>query len=139
MKITQEADYALRVVLYLSNLGYGKKVEAKVMSDAEKIPLRFLLKLLRKLIKADIIKSYRGKSGGYSLNKHPKSITLKDVVEAIDGPICINRCLKDPSLCNANKHGKCMVHNALCKIQKVIEEEFEKVTFEDIITQNKAL
>lgn len=133
MRITQEADYGLRVVLYLSKLGYGEKIEAKVISEQESIPLRFLLKLLRKLTHTGIIKSYRGVNGGYALNKLPEDITLKNVIEAIDGPICVNRCMEDPSFCNANKVGKCLVHKALNKVQKSLQEELESITFKDMI------
>jgi len=49
MRLTQEGDYALRVVLFLFKFGKGQRVEAKVISQHEKIPQRFLLKLLRKL------------------------------------------------------------------------------------------
>lgn len=135
MKITQEADYALRVILHLSKLGYGEKVEARIISEEEELPLRFLLKLLRKLKKAGIVTSFRGVKGGYALNKQPKDINLKDVIEAIDGPICINRCIYDPKYCNAGKNGNCQIHKALCKIQRSLANELEAVDFQDILEQ----
>ncbi|EJP6471688.1 Rrf2 family transcriptional regulator [Clostridium sporogenes] len=135
MKITQEADYALRVILHLSKLGYGEKVEARIISEEEELPLRFLLKLLRKLKKAGIVTSFRGVKGGYALNKQPKDINLKDVIEAIDGPICINRCIYDPKYCNAGKNGNCQIHKTLCKIQKKLVNELEAVDFQDILEQ----
>lgn len=137
MKITQEADYALRVILHLSKLGYGEKVEARVISENEELPLRFLLKLLRKLTKARIVISYRGVKGGYALNKEPKDINLKDVIEAIDGPICINRCIYNPEYCNAGKNGNCEIHRSLCKIQKKLANELEAVNFQNILDENK--
>lgn len=135
MKITQEADYALRVILHLSKLGYGEKVEARIISEEEQLPLRFLLKLLRKLTKAGIVTSFRGVKGGYALNKQPKDINLKDVIEAIDGPICINRCIYDPAYCNAGKNGNCQIHKTLCKIQKKLANELEAVDFQSILEQ----
>lgn len=137
MKITQEVDYALRVVLYLSKLGYGTKIEAKVISQQENIPLRFLLKLLRKLKQASIINSFRGVTGGYALAKLPKDITLKDVVEAIDGPIYVNRCLYDPSLCNLNRTNHCEMHETLNRVQQKLLYELEAISFEDIMNNNK--
>lgn len=133
MKITQEADYAFRVVFYLSKLGYGEKIEAKVISEEENIPLRFLLKLLRKLTQANIIKSYRGVNGGYSLNQMPEDISFKDVIEAIDGPIYINRCLYNPEECNLNRTPKCEIHNALDKVQSKLVTELKGITFKDIL------
>lgn len=133
MRITQEADYALRVVLFLANLGYGEKIDAKTISEREVIPLRFLLKLLRKLTNSGILISYRGVNGGYSLNREPKYITLKDVVEAIDGPIYVNRCLYDKEFCTAKRNGRCPVHNALSKVQQSINKELEKINFESLV------
>lgn len=136
MRITQEADYGFRVILYLSKLGYGEKIEAKAISKDENIPLRFLLKLLRKLTQADIIKSYRGVNGGYALNQMPENITLKDVISAIDGPIYINRCLYDPNHCNLKRSHSCGVHNALATVQIKLIRELESINFKDILDGN---
>ena len=133
MKITQEADYGLRVVIYLCKLGYGEKVESKVISEKEGIPLRFLLKLLRKLIQVGILKSYRGVNGGYAINKLPEHISLKDVIEAIDGPICVNRCVIEPSFCNLNMSGVCIVHRAMTKVQKNLNAELQSINFKQLV------
>jgi Rrf2 family iron-sulfur cluster assembly transcriptional regulator len=132
MRITQEADYGLRVVLYLSKLEYGSKIDAGTIAETEGLPLRFLLKLLRKLIASGIMKSYRGINGGYSLNKLPEEITLRAVIEAIDGPICVNRCMIDPQYCNANKGTKCEIHRALGGVQQNLVTQLEKVNFKDL-------
>lgn len=132
MKITQEADYGLRVVLYLSKLEQGAKIDAATISEHEGLPLRFLLKLLRKLIASGIIKSFRGVNGGYSLNKLPEEITLKDVIESINGPIYVNRCMIDPAYCNANKGNRCEIHRALGGIQESLVSKLQAVNFKDL-------
>lgn len=128
MKITQEADYALRVVLTLSHME-SDRLEAKVIAEQEAIPLRFLLKLLRKLNKANITKSYRGSNGGYALAKEPKDINLRQVIEAIDGPIYVNRCLLDPDACSAKKSNHCVIHHTLNSIRDHLVEDLERVNF----------
>lgn len=132
MKITQESDYALRVVLFLSKKDGSEKVEAKTISESENIPLRFLLKLLRKLTVAGILNSYRGVGGGYTMAKAPAYISLFDVVEAIDGPIYVNRCLYDKTLCNLNRSDTCDVHHALGKIQNRLVEDLKSINFSNI-------
>ena len=129
MNITQEADYAIRAVLILSKEGEGKKLDAKTIAERGNIPLRFLLKLLRKLIKVEVIHSYRGVNGGYALHKHSKDINLREVIEAIDGPISINRCIIDIEFCNAKNTEKCAVNKELKRIQTILLKELEKVTF----------
>lgn len=132
MKITQEADYALRVVLFLSRMEVGAKVEAKVIAEKENIPLRFLLKLLRKLNAATITKSYRGAHGGYALAKEPRDINLRQVIEAIDGPIYVNRCLLDPKACSAGKTNNCTVHKTLNHIRDNLVRDLESTTFDSL-------
>lgn len=133
MRITQEGDYALRVVRYLFLYGNCRRVEAKVISEQENIPLRFLLKLLRKLVAAGVIKSYRGSGGGYVAQNQPKDITLRQVIEAIEGPININRCLLNPDLCNLKRAETCDIHKALGGIQLKLIKELDSVNFEQII------
>lgn len=132
MNINQESDYAFRIILMLCKEGLDNKLDAKSLSEQGSIPLRFLLKLTRKLTQAGIVKSYRGVNGGYAITKKPKDITLKDVVEAIQGPIIINRCVYDEKACSANKTGHCSIHKALCNIQNTMLNELSKVNFEQL-------
>ncbi|BBB90173.1 MAG TPA: Rrf2 family transcriptional regulator [Methylomusa anaerophila] len=136
MRISQEADYAIRVVLYLSQLEYGEIVGAKTIADNEAISLRFLLKLLPKLIKSGIIQSFRGIKGGYALAKPPEQINLKAVIEAIDGPICMNRCLYDPEYCNKHYTAHCKAHQVLSKVNEVLVAELERINFLSILKQD---
>jgi Rrf2 family protein len=137
MKITQEADYGLRVVLFLSKLNYGEKIEARSIAEQEHVPIRFLLKILRKLTHAGIINSYRGVNGGYSLNMTPNEISLKDVIEIIDGPIYVNRCTYDESFCTANRTSVCEVHKAMVEVQSVLSDILSKKNFADLIDKKQ--
>jgi Rrf2 family protein len=92
MRITQEADYALRIILLLSNS--ESVVSAKTISDNVSVPLRFTLKILSKLVGGGLVQSYKGAKGGYELKRPAGEISLLDVIEAIDGKIAINRCLE---------------------------------------------
>jgi Rrf2 family protein len=132
MNINQESDYAFRLVLMLSKEGIENRLDAKSLSEKGNIPLRFLLKLTRKLTQSGIVKSFRGINGGYALAKAPKDITLRDVVEAIQGPIIVTRCVYDKEACSANKMGHCSIHRALTDIQSTMVEKLEKVNFENL-------
>jgi Rrf2 family transcriptional regulator, iron-sulfur cluster assembly transcription factor len=133
MRITQEGDYALRVLLYLYKHGIGKRVEAKVISESENVPLRFLLKLLRKLAGAGIVNSYRGTGGGYAIEKPPSQVTMRQVIEAIEGPIYVNKCLLDEQSCSVNRAKTCEVHRALQKFQDKLLTEMDDLSFEQIL------
>ena len=79
MFITLEADYAVRIVSVLCR--EKDKMDAKTISNDACVTLRFALKILRKLVAADIVKSYKGTQGGYIINKDPAQLTLKDVLD----------------------------------------------------------
>lgn len=129
MRITQETDYALRMIDYLS-CSEEEVVGASTLSEELKIPIRFALKILRKLNIYGITKALRGVNGGYYLNKNPQDINYKMVVEAIEGEIYINKCLQDPACCSRNMVGsECPINNNLRKIQDKVNEELEKYTF----------
>jgi len=130
MRLNQATDYAMRAVLYLSGLPYGQVVEAKLIAEEEKIPMRFLLKILRLLTKEEIVESHRGVNGGYALARHPSKITMLDVVEAIEGPITVNRCLYAPEECNKNFSKHCPVHKALFELQKSMAEHLKRYNFQ---------
>lgn len=133
MKITQESDYAMRIVLYLSKLGVGKRIEAKVISEAEGVTLRFTLKILRKLTHKGIVASFRGIHGGYALSKEPEDITMRDVIEAVEGEIFINRCLNSKESCNIKKGNTCTVHRELSRIQRNMLDDLSSVTFRKLM------
>ena len=137
MKITQESDYAMRIVLFLSRLGVGTKIEAKAISEAEGVSLRFTLKILRKLTQKGIINSFRGVHGGYALGKNPQEITMKDVIEAVEGEIYINRCLNSRENCNVQRGNVCTVHKELARIQRRLLEDLSSVTFKKLMEEKQ--
>src|SRR5512135_1502464 len=98
MQITRETDYAIRCVYYLA----GKKSGVTMVDEISKemnIPKSFLAKILQKLAKASLVKSYRGVKGGFELSRAPEEISLLGVIEAIQGPVAMNICALDSSLC----------------------------------------
>lgn len=133
MRVTQESDYALRVIIYLYEIGIGRRVEARVIAEKENIPLRFLLKLLRKLAAANIIRSYRGSGGGYAIEKQPSEISVREVIEVVEGPIYVNKCLGDSTQCNLNRTSTCHIHRALQMVQDKLLANLDNLTFEQII------
>ena len=78
MQLTQATDYAFRTVQHLTAAETGAIVRAQSIAEREEIPLRFLLKIMRSLTQAGIIKSYRGVEGGYALARPPEQITLRN-------------------------------------------------------------
>lgn len=134
MQITQASDYAMRAVFNLARRKPGSIVDAKVISEEENIPLRFLLKIFRSLIQAGIVKSYRGVNGGYALLIEPKDISMLQVVEAVEGPIRLNKCLVSPEQCSLHTNSKeCCFHAAWAEIQKDTIQKMKEYTFDKFL------
>ncbi len=132
MIINQATDYGFRAVCYLAQQPQGEVVEAHTIAQNIVVPIRFLLKIMPSLIKAGIVKSQRGVGGGYMLARAPQEITLLNVLEAIEGPIRLNRCLIDPDYCSRNAAAYCEIHDALADIQKKLSQEFDRYNFADL-------
>ncbi|MDU2063986.1 MAG: Rrf2 family transcriptional regulator [Sporomusaceae bacterium] len=130
MQLNQATDYAFRVVLHFSKLAADTVVRGQTLAEKENIPARFLLKIMRSLTQGGIIRSYRGVVGGYALAKLPADISLYDVIEALEGPINIHRCLAGPERCNRLNGGQCRVHYALAGVQNSLVEDLRKISFE---------
>ena len=91
-RFRKKTEYGMMMVSLLSKEGKGGLVSVRTMQDGG-LPRSFLVKIARDLIKAKLIVAKEGRGGGYSLTKEPDQITLKEVVEAIDGEVATASCL----------------------------------------------
>lgn len=132
MRITHEADYAIRVVHCLAVA--DEKVSSKEIAEKAGITLWFALKILRKLILAGIVKSYKGSTGGYVLNKPASEISLGELVECIDGPILITHCLSGDFDCSRVEcKSDCTFRQVFVSINQTIREELYDVKIDRLI------
>lgn len=137
MQITRQADYALRAMLYLAKLyKNGKAVTSKIAEEKE-IPPSFLAKIISQLSIAGLIRTYRGASGGVSLAHKPEDISLLEVVEAIDGPITLNECTNDPSVCAFGDN--CPIHEVWYEAQENLVSKLRESTFDKLLEREKTL
>lgn len=135
MRITQETDYAFRIVSYLAK-NEGKVIGAPQIAESEGVTKRFTLRILRKLNLAGITDAKRGSKGGYYLKKPKEEVTLYDILVAVDGPIVINRCLQGDNYCNKNKVSEvknCKFHTTLAMMQSNIIKMFKNLTIDNFI------
>jgi Rrf2 family protein len=99
MQITRQADYAVRAVLYLANIGPETRAATSQIAQEQQIPPSFLAKIVSQLSVAGLLQTSRGARGGVSLARSPEKISLLEVVEAIDGPILLNECVAANGIC----------------------------------------
>jgi len=130
MHVTREGDYGIRSVLYLATQPFKKVSFINEIAEEYKIPRSFLAKILQKLVKAKIVRSYRGVKGGFSLAKHSREITVLEVLEAIEGKLYVNLCLEDKKKCNFSKH--CPTIQLWASVQSKVADALKKANFEDL-------
>ena len=136
MRITQEADYALRIVCLLAEK--DRVLDATTISEEAHITPRFALKILRKLVLGGAVRSYKGAAGGYKLDRDPKEISMKDVIELIDGEIAISKCLLDEHVCSKQGTDKsaCAVHRIFDTINRDVSKTLAGITIASVIGKN---
>ncbi len=131
MHITQESDYAVRIVY---TLGQSEtRLDAKTISEKTGVTLRFSLKILNKLVQNEIVKSYKGAKGGYVLAREPKYINLKQVIEAIEGKYALVKCIDSDFPCTQNIEGFCKFKKEFARISHQTNKELEQLTFDKFL------
>ncbi|MBQ9070470.1 MAG: Rrf2 family transcriptional regulator [Clostridia bacterium] len=134
MRITLESDYALRIVSALAEC--DGVVDANTLSEKTSVTLRFTLKILHKLVQGNLVSSYKGARGGYKLKESADKITLKDVIELIDGPIAIVRCLSSGETCSMNSDKTaCIYHHIFDKISFELAAKLQNITISDVLSK----
>lgn len=136
MQLNQATDYAFRVVLYLACVP-GNIVSGQIIAEQQSIPPQYLQKIMRSLAQAGLVRSHRGSEGGFELLRPAGAITLLDVIVAMEGPICLNRCLAEQSSCTRCCSDVCTVHSALGKIQDQFLLSLSRVNFEELANRKE--
>lgn len=127
MQITRQADYAMRAVLYLSELGSDRRAATSQIAQEKQIPPSFLAKIVSQLSVAGLLQTSRGARGGVSLARSPEDISLLEVVEAIDGPIQLNECVADGGVCVFGD--SCALRPVFCDAQAELVARLEGTSF----------
>ena len=127
MQIQASTDYALRILQYLDQ-HKNELPTAMTISKAVGITYPFFIKIATQLKQSGLLYAVQGRNGGYSLNKPATEINIYDVFLAIEGPLEINRCLKEDGVCPRNEDGDCKFHIFFGDVQaSIIETMSSKV------------
>jgi Rrf2 family protein len=133
MQITRQADYAVRAVLYLTQLGDEQRAATSQIAQDQQIPPSFLAKIVSQLSVAGLLQTSRGARGGVSLARPPAQISLLEVVEAIDGPILLNECVGNGACTFGDD---CPMKPVWCDAQAELVERLRATTFDQFVNIN---
>ena len=128
--ITRDTDYAIRALCYIAK-HKGKLVSAQELVKHLKIPKPFLRKILQKLNKAKLLKSFKGKGGGFLLPYSPSKIYITTLIEIFQGPLVLSEHIFKKAVCPHVR--TCALKKKLDSIEKVVISELKKITIKSLI------
>ena len=131
LELSSEGRYALRALLYLAWI--GELVTAEKISTEAHIPRRLLARILAKLSHAGLVESEQGRGGGSRLAQPATKITLREAVEAVEGPFAVTRCIVENRACGEG--APCALHDAWEEGQRAILQYLGNQTLEDFLVQ----
>jgi Rrf2 family protein len=131
MKLSTRARYGVRLMIALAvNHGQGP-VFLKDIAKGENISEKYLSIIMIPLRSAGLVNSIRGANGGYTLAKDPSQISMKDVVDVLEGDSCLVDCVKDPSACP--RVPICVSRDVWAMIDGKISETLSGITLDALI------
>ncbi|MBU1147478.1 MAG: Rrf2 family transcriptional regulator [Candidatus Omnitrophica bacterium] len=124
--IARDTDYAIRALVFMAASSGKDVVTVDEIVKEDRLPERFLRRILQRLAKKNVLRSHKGKRGGFSFLKSPGKIRLADLIEIFQGKLDFTNCLLKGRICpNVNK---CLLRKKLKGICFLVKKELEKIT-----------
>ncbi len=136
-RISRRVDYATRIMIELGLQPPNTFLAVRQVSHRTDVPKAFLHKITADLVRAKLIYTQTGPSGGLALQKEQCTISLLDIIEAIEGPVCLNVCLIRPQECN--RDFLCPAHAFWGKLQMMVVAELRQTTLDLMVEEARRL
>ena len=136
MKLTTKGRYAVMAMADLASNGDITAISLTEISSRQNISLAYLEQIFIKLKNKKLVKSSRGATGGYYLEKSSSEIKLSHIISAVDEEVKMLNCKKSSKRGCNNKSTKCITHNLWDELDQHIHGFFEKVKLQDLTKQN---
>ena len=145
LRLSKKADYALIAMKHLAQKACrvdaavrqgGSSTSAREIAEQYDIPIELLAKVLQRLVRTGLLASTQGTRGGYTLSRPSKSISVADVIQAIDGPLTVTACSTEKNDCE--QYSKCSVRDPLWQIRERIVAALGTVTLSEMASDQVA-
>lgn len=133
MKISTKGTYSIRIMAEIAKTQDVKLATVSYLSEQTNITGKYLEKIISKLLKAKLLISFRGSSGGYKLSRQASDITIKDILNATEGNMKTVSCIEDGKNCDLSN--KCLTVNIWAGLTKIVNDYLSKISLEDVITK----
>jgi Rrf2 family protein len=130
LRLSKKADYALIAMKHLAQKAGAPSTSAREIAEQYDIPIELLAKVLQRLVRTGLLASTQGTRGGYTLSRAAKSISVADVIQAIDGPLTVTACSTEKHDCE--QYSKCSVRDPLWQIRERIVAALGTVTLSEM-------
>jgi Rrf2 family cysteine metabolism transcriptional repressor len=135
MRVSAKGEYAILAILDLAKFYETDEVRTlEEISNDESIPHPFLVQILLELKRAGLVESKRGAGGGYRLARHPREISLGEVIRLIDGPLLPFKCTTPALESNSDcaHQGNCVMTSVWHNVRSAIENVIDHISFEEL-------
>jgi Rrf2 family protein len=132
LRINRQTDYAVRVVLALAKQGEGARLSTAAIQREMLIPRGLMPRIVADLARTGIIHTYPGRDGGLMLSRPAGQVTLRDVVEAFEGPVLLSRCLQVTGEDDCPFQVTCPVRTKWGRVQIAMLREMAAINFADL-------
>ena len=136
MKISMKSDYSLRAVLDLARFYGNGPIQSSDIASRQGIPEAYLEQLLTTLRKAGLIRSVRGPQGGHHLARAPESITVGDVITALEGSVAPIECVHEKGSCS--RSGNCAQRDIWMEINAATRKILDSTTIAALLERQEA-
>jgi Rrf2 family protein len=136
LRLSKKADYALMAVRHLALKTGSSAMSAREIAEQYDIPIELMAKVLQRLVRAGLLISTQGTRGGYTLSRPSASISVADVIQAIDGPFTVTACSSDNNDCD--QYSKCSIRDPLWQIRERIAATLGTVTIAEMAAESDA-
>ena len=136
LRLSKKADYALMAVRHLALKSGPSSASAREIAEQYDIPIELMAKVLQRLVRAGLLISTQGTRGGYTLSRPPSSISVADVIQAIDGPFTVTACSTEKNDCE--QYSKCSIRDPLWQIRERIAATLGTVSIAEMAAESEA-
>jgi len=130
MKLSRESEYGIQGLIHLAQQPPGTVTQLAGIAEAQGLPQSFLAKIFQKFMQYGLVRSFRGTTRGYTLGRPAAEITLKEVLEAIEGPGIFERCIFWSHRCAEDN--PCVLHEGWKQIKPKVTAMMEVTTLQDL-------
>jgi Rrf2 family protein len=134
VELSTKAEYGVRAAMDLARCG-DEQTTFHAIADRQDIPPKFMPQIMRDLSKAGLVVTTRGFRGGVKLARPASQISLRSVVEAIEGPLALYRCLGSPSACA--RASECKLRPIWVRAQEALLQVFERTALSELARNGK--